>query len=242
MANKALVDISNEQTSVASADLLFVESGGTPAKITAENAFGGPFAFPVEVENGSGQNPTLNTNGTILGQNLRAVGGQLFSDTDTNPAVYYRNLAGTLQLLGFFNSSARTFDVTLYDSDGTNGRLVGRFEDEGTTVSSTQAVITAEKGDTRYEASRSSQTWQDVSGGYTAGDSVQNTEGQPIEVAAVWGGGTYLFQVSSDNSTWVDVGRSLSGTNEGQYQGTIPTGHYYRIETGATVTILAELK
>ena len=37
MAEKALVDISSEQTTAASGDLLFIESAGVPAKITAEN-------------------------------------------------------------------------------------------------------------------------------------------------------------------------------------------------------------
>ena len=37
MATKALADISSEQTSAATGDLLFIESGGVPAKITYAN-------------------------------------------------------------------------------------------------------------------------------------------------------------------------------------------------------------
>lgn len=89
------------------------------------------------------------------------------------------------------------------------------------------------------------QTWQDVIGSRSAGTSYQNTTGKPIEVAvfATVASGLRLVQVSSDNSTWIDIARGSSAQALAA-QISIPDNWYYRIDsaTSVTVTVWAELR
>jgi hypothetical protein len=91
------------------------------------------------------------------------------------------------------------------------------------------------------------QTWQNVAGSRAHSTSYQNTTGRPIQVSiAAFGAIPRIFQVSTDNATWVDVavtGRSVSGTNIAwNINANIPDGHYYRINGSATVAAWAELR
>ena len=82
------------------------------------------------------------------------------------------------------------------------------------------------------------QTWQGVS--RSAGVSYQNTTGQPIMAATMFTGSN-SFQISTDNSSWVTVDQSLSGTDESHCQVIIPNNHYYKI-TGGGIRFWSELR
>jgi hypothetical protein len=92
------------------------------------------------------------------------------------------------------------------------------------------------------------QTWQDVltTPGRAHSTSYQNTTGRPIQVAvsADASDNSRPFQVSSDNSTWVSVGRFAEGTGlrESNIFAVIPVGWYYRINGAASITQWAELR
>tara|TARA_R110000822_G_scaffold188529_1_gene327654 strand:+ start:156 stop:869 length:714 start_codon:yes stop_codon:yes gene_type:complete len=100
-----------------------------------------------------------------------------------------------------------------------------------------------------------SQSWASVT--RASGTSFQNTTGKPIQVSAALkvtndGNvvfGTAAFQVSSNNSTWVELGELVGRANEIKYMALtaiVPDDHYYRwVQTGsasysfATFTILS---
>ena len=99
-----------------------------------------------------------------------------------------------------------------------------------------------------------SQSWASVT--RASGTSFQNTTGKPIQVSAALkvtndGNvvfGTAAFQVSSNNSTWVELGELVGRANEIKYMALtaiIPDNHYYRWTTPnvsfafATFTILS---
>lgn len=81
------------------------------------------------------------------------------------------------------------------------------------------------------------QTWQNVLASRSIGTSYQNTTGKPISVAVQCSGGStsYIIQVSTDNSTWIDVSRSIQDGSEQRLTGfaIVPNNHYYRIAAGA---------
>jgi hypothetical protein len=85
------------------------------------------------------------------------------------------------------------------------------------------------------------QTWQDVSGSRTHSTSYQNTTGRPIMVAIVALSSTTIgarnIEVSTDNSSWVRVGRAElnDAARAQQVSFVVPPGHFYRID-GATST------
>lgn len=85
------------------------------------------------------------------------------------------------------------------------------------------------------------QTWQDVSASRTNGTSYLNSTGRPIMVAI--GNSTNSdVQVSSNNSTWIQLGREVAGqTYPNQF--IVPNGWYYRTSTsGGTRFFWAELR
>jgi len=87
------------------------------------------------------------------------------------------------------------------------------------------------------------QTWQDVESSRTDGTSYQNTTGKSISVAITgYGNGSFRnFEVSTDNSSWITVGRIHP--NSGQcMSAVIPNNYYYRFANGASITTWAELR
>ena len=89
------------------------------------------------------------------------------------------------------------------------------------------------------------QTWQDVSGSRTVGTSYQNTTGKPIMVSICTNNvNTFNFQVSTNNSTWVNVGSLAGYGNIGDTKSSqiiVPDNHYYKA-TGGTLVFWAELR
>lgn len=72
------------------------------------------------------------------------------------------------------------------------------------------------------------QTWQDV---IRAGNtSYQNTTGKPIQVATAFRFYWAQFQVSDDNSTWLNVGEGYEhGNDRSNCHVVVPHGWYYRV-------------
>ena len=116
--------------------------------------------------------------------------------------------------------------------DGSNGVDIGAgsltFPDNTTQTSSPIGV---------------GQTWQNVSGSRVAGTSYQNTTGKPIQVAVSGdgNGSVKYMQVSTDNSTWINVG-IFNTTYDGSTQTIVPNNSYYRAESGLQVSVWAELR
>ena len=79
------------------------------------------------------------------------------------------------------------------------------------------------------------QTWQDVSASRVGNNtSYQNTSGKPIVVAVAWTNSGPNFgglAVSSNNSTWVNVGPRVSSTGNA-VTAIIPVNWYYRLTDG----------
>lgn len=94
------------------------------------------------------------------------------------------------------------------------------------------------------------QSWQTVS--RNTGTSYQNTSGVPIAVAIaeINAGGSSIswnLQVSSDGSSWLDVGegRTENGSDDVNWHTIVPNTHYYRIvraSGSSTLTNVRELK
>ena len=85
------------------------------------------------------------------------------------------------------------------------------------------------------------QTWQDVSGSRVNGTTYQNTTGRSIMVSL----GNSLnsdVQVSTDGSTWIQVGREVAGSTYPN-QFIVPNNHYYRTSSaGGTRFWWSELR
>lgn len=92
------------------------------------------------------------------------------------------------------------------------------------------------------------QTWQNVSGSRSTGTSYQNTTGKPIQVAvSVETSGTQYFQVSSNNSTWINVAffpKNAGDVTQANAQVIVPNNYYYRIPSANvnSIDFWAELR
>lgn len=84
------------------------------------------------------------------------------------------------------------------------------------------------------------QTWQDVLASRTFGTSYQNTTGKPIQVAITGQGSDRIIQVSSDNATWITIGRlAAAALDPSGMSFVVPVNYYYRLNTaGAAGTIV----
>lgn len=89
------------------------------------------------------------------------------------------------------------------------------------------------------------QTWQDMIASRTYATSYQNTTGRSIMVSIVADATSApsLFQVSTDNSTWVKVSSFVeAGTFYSNVSAVVPSGHYYRMSSIASISTWAELR
>jgi len=89
------------------------------------------------------------------------------------------------------------------------------------------------------------QTWQDMSASRAINTSYQNTTGRPIMVSVCTRSTIrYNFQVSTNNTTFVDVGAVAGFGNLGDEKSAqviVPDDHYYRV-TGGSLIMWAELR
>ena len=80
-----------------------------------------------------------------------------------------------------------------------------------------------------------SRTWQDMKSSRSANISYQNTTGYEIVVNVAFNvSALRYFQVSSDGSTWVNVGRVIG--NGQDHTVVVPNNHYYRLD-GSVIAI-----
>lgn len=87
------------------------------------------------------------------------------------------------------------------------------------------------------------QTWQDVRASRVVGTSYQNTTGKPIQVIITHFGNYGTIQVSSNNSTWIDVGYlGGSGAYSAGASFVVPNNYYYRQSGGTLASVWAELR
>lgn len=89
------------------------------------------------------------------------------------------------------------------------------------------------------------QTWQDMIASRTYATSYQNTTGRSIMVSIVADATSApsLFQVSTDNSTWVKVSSFVeAGTFYSNVSAVVPSGHYYRMSSIASISTWSELR
>lgn len=131
-----------------------------------------------------------------------------------------------------------------------NRTISGVTQDQATWeagTSTTESLVSPAKVKAAIEALASSvgvgQTWQDVSASRSAGTSYQNTTGAPIQISVTTRFNGTVMEVSSDNSTWIGVATT---TNDRLHPDTnqvvIPNNYYYRIASGATILVWAELR
>jgi hypothetical protein len=130
--------------------------------------------------------------------------------------------------------------ITVANGDGVSGNptiaAVVASQAEAQAGTDTTKLMTAQRVEQHMVANALGwgQTWQDVSGSRALGTSYQNTTGRPIMVAiGVAGpslvGGQPFFQVSSDNSTWINVAW-YSDASAQTAAIIVPNGWYYRTQ------------
>ena len=87
------------------------------------------------------------------------------------------------------------------------------------------------------------QTWQSVSGSRSAQTSYQNTTGRPIMFYVQLGNqnGNTTVQVSSNNSTWIEVGSSSNNAGT-THTVIVPDDYYYRVSGTASLNAWSELR
>lgn len=143
------------------------------------------------------------------------------------------NDAGTMKQVAMSDVSTYTFGSLSIDEDDMSS-------DSATKLPTQQSVKAyADAGDALQIGV--GQTWQDVSASRAINTSYQNSTGKPIMVAiSTTGSNADTFDVSVDNSVWVQVA-SLGGSNPKQQAFIIvPSGHYYRC--GGVFSIWVELR
>lgn len=78
------------------------------------------------------------------------------------------------------------------------------------------------------------QTWQNVAGSRAVDTSYQNTTGKPIVAMITITGTSDRVQVSSDNSTWINVASKDDMTSAV----VLPNNYYYRVLSSGTAAVI----
>jgi len=185
----------------------------------------------------------------------------LWYDT-LNNTLKMRSEANSVWIsVGYLDQSSNAFrifdDTQVVNSSGTQTGIIG---DQATATweagtSTTESLVSPAKVKAAIEALvpaptpsiGESQSWAVVS--RISGTSYQNTTGRPVQVAANLSGYNTgspdnldvasKLEVSSDNSTWVEVGRSASGEGKTNVSPIIPNNYYYKYTGIASVAILS---
>ena len=111
------------------------------------------------------------------------------------------------------------------------------FADEDDMASNSPSKVCSQQSIKAYVDSKltTSRTWQDMKSSRSANTSYQNTTGYEIVVNVAFNvSALRYFQVSSDGSTWVNVGRVIG--NGQDHTVVVPNNHYYRLD-GSVVAI-----
>jgi hypothetical protein len=89
------------------------------------------------------------------------------------------------------------------------------------------------------------QTWQDVASSRSNSTVFQNTTGRPIQVLISYtsdGVTTQSIEVSSDNSTYIQLARIGFDASESGTTFTVPNNHYYKSDGSLTIRTWVELR
>jgi hypothetical protein len=194
-------------------------------------------------------------------------GGMVWVDTSTTPATLrVRNAGDTAWVaLGTLGTDFAVAGLTIASQSdaetGTdNAKLMTPLRTEqAVTFQTTGRIASQSEAETGADATKLmtpqrvaqaiaaqsvslgvGQTWQNVLSSRAALTSYQNTTGKPISVAisvSAGSGGNYI-QVSSNNSTWIDL--LLLG--DFQYSFIVPHNWYYRVNGAVTLARWAELR
>ena len=111
------------------------------------------------------------------------------------------------------------------------------FADEDDMASNSPSKVCSQQSIKAYVDSKltTSRTWQDMKSSRSANTSYQNTTGHEIVVNVAFNvPALRYFQVSSDGSTWVNVGRVIG--NGQDHTVVVPNNHYYRLD-GSVIAI-----
>ena len=111
------------------------------------------------------------------------------------------------------------------------------FADEDDMASNSPSKVCSQQSIKAYVDSKltTSRTWQDMKSSRSANTSYQNTTGYEIVVNVAFNvPALRYFQVSSDGSTWVNVGRVIG--NGQDHTVVVPNNHYYRLD-GSVIAI-----
>jgi hypothetical protein len=89
------------------------------------------------------------------------------------------------------------------------------------------------------------QTWQNVASSRSNNTVFQNTTGRPIQVLISYtpdGVTTQSIEVSSDNSTYIQLARIGFDASESGTTFTVPNNHYYKSDGSLTIRTWVELR
>ena len=151
----------------------------------------------------------------------------LWYDTAAN-TLYMRSEADDAWItLGTLDQSLNTFTPAGITTQSTAVWEAGTDTNESLVSAAKVAAAISAQVVIQEEAIGVGQTWSAVS--RSASVSYQNTTGQSIEVAMTINGGLRRVQVSSNNSTWVNVGYSGQNAEFVSISFVVPDTWYYRI-------------
>ena len=160
---------------------------------------------------------------------LNILGGATTSTTELN------HLTGV-------TSNVQTQLDTKYDSGDIATQAQAEARTDNTTLMTPLRVAQANTKSIGDSTLGAGQTWQDVSASRAVSTSYQNTTGKPIQLAIRLSNSTdRSVQVSSNNSTWIQIGTSYSSWWPFTYV-VIPVGYYYRVNGSASILNWAELR
>lgn len=114
----------------------------------------------------------------------------------------------------------------------------------GITASGTPSGTTFLRGDGSWSGDLGwGQAWEDLIGSRSPNTSYRNTTGRPIMVSVGWlNTGNAQFQVSTNNSSWVNVFRNNTSVAASSGTAIVPPNHYYRTNTAVAIYNWSELR
>lgn len=157
-------------------------------------------------------------------------------------------LAGTGTYIASLLSDPSAGDADKVAQFDANGNITPGFSvlDEDTMSSDSATDVPSQQSVKAYVDNTAigvGQTWQNVAASRSAGTSYQNTTGRPIVVNVIINASVQKnLQVSSNNSTWIDVGIATNTGENSANSVIVPNNWYYRVQSGTSINKWAELR
>lgn len=179
--------------------------------------------------------------------NTKAWLGRRVADVNSWVQILTANhLAGTGSFVASLVADPVAGDANKVAQFDANGNIAPGFSvlDEDDMASNSAVNVPSQQSVKAYVDSQvgASRVWQNMLGSRSANTSYQNTTGRDIDVSIVAFSSTIRqVQVSTDNLSWVDVGRIGGSYTTNTF--TVPDDHYYRINgTVSAIASWAELR